>query len=189
MGDPGVTYLPVVGFPGYLVGDDGSVWSQWHWEKGTRVVDATKPWRRLKPRRKKPGYLRVDLYRDGKRKSMLVHRLVLLAFDGECPPGMEACHNNGIRVDNRRGNLRWDTPKNNAEDRRRHGTHAVGEQSVNAKLTEGAVRGLRADREQGMSYRALAKKYNIHRRTAQDISLGKRWRHLLEPSTPEATRA
>jgi NUMOD4 motif/HNH endonuclease len=53
---------------------------------------------------------------------MRVHRLVLMAFVGPCPEGMEGCHNNGDPSDNRLVNLRWDTHPENMYDRGRHGT-------------------------------------------------------------------
>lgn len=63
-------------------------------------------------------YLRVRVA----GKDRYVHRLVLEAFVGPCPPGMETCHNNGDRFDNRLENLRWDTPSNNGRDKAKHGT-------------------------------------------------------------------
>lgn len=69
------------------------------------------------------GYPLVALSMPGKPcQSKKIHRLVLLAFCGPCPDGMEACHNNGNRADARLENLRWDTPSNNHLDKRRHGT-------------------------------------------------------------------
>lgn len=65
-------------------------------------------------------YLHVSL---GSANSRKVHRLVLLAFVGPCPPGMEACHNNGDRFDNRLSNLRWDTRSANNLDKNAHGTN------------------------------------------------------------------
>ena len=60
------------------------------------------------------GYWRVKI---GGRPQ-LVHRLVLLAFAGPCPPGMEGCHGNG-QDDNTPGSLRWDTHAENERDKRR----------------------------------------------------------------------
>ena len=45
-----------------------------------------------------------------------VHRLVLETFIGPCPHKMVACHNNGVRNDNRLCNLRWDTMSANVSD-------------------------------------------------------------------------
>jgi hypothetical protein len=53
-----------------------------------------------------------------------LHRAILRAFVGECPPGMETCHHNDIKTDNRLCNLRWDTGKANAADAVRNGRHA-----------------------------------------------------------------
>jgi hypothetical protein len=36
-------------------------------------------------------------------------------------PGQQACHNNGVKTDNRAANLRWDTSSENARDIVRHG--------------------------------------------------------------------
>jgi hypothetical protein len=74
------------------------------------------------------GYLYVNLKRVGSQSQRAVHRLVLEAFVGPCPPGMEGCHNDGDQLNNRLDNLRWDTPSNNKLDSVRHGTHAEARQ-------------------------------------------------------------
>lgn len=73
------------------------------------------------PRRKDKGHLSVLLSRGGRVRNALVHRLVLEAFVGPCPPGMVACHQNDVATDNRLANLRWDTHKANVEDSKRNG--------------------------------------------------------------------
>ncbi len=66
------------------------------------------------------GYLYVTL-RDGKRRrKAAVAVLVLEAWRGLRPAGREACHNKGIRTDNRLSELRWDTKEANRADRARH---------------------------------------------------------------------
>lgn len=52
-----------------------------------------------------------------------VHRVVLEAFVGPCPAGMEACHNDGDKTNNRSVNLRWDNKTSNSYDTVRHGMH------------------------------------------------------------------
>lgn len=66
---------------------------------------------------------RVPLSREGATKDFYVHRLVLEVFVGPCPPGMEACHNDGDPTNNHLGNLRWDTHFENVQDIARHGTN------------------------------------------------------------------
>lgn len=77
----------------------------------------------LKPRPTQDGHLRVDLSRGNRAKSMYVHRLVLIAFVGPCPEGMEGCHFDGNPSNNVVSNLRWDTRSANILDAVRHGTH------------------------------------------------------------------
>ena len=77
----------------------------------------------LSPSRVRGGHLRVDLRKNGKREYIFVHRLVLLAFVGPCPTGMEACHWNDVPDDNRLENLRWDTSSANSRDASRNGRH------------------------------------------------------------------
>ena len=78
------------------------------------------PAKELKQGTERNGYKMVWLCKNGKRQMRYVHRLVLTAFMGECPPGHEACHNNGVPDDNRLDNLRWDTKSANRRDRERH---------------------------------------------------------------------
>lgn len=71
----------------------------------------------------KSGHRTVSLRRPGIQKTFYVHRLVLEAFVGPCPEGMEACHGNGDPGDNRIENLRWDTRFANVHDMLGHGNH------------------------------------------------------------------
>lgn len=70
------------------------------------------------------GYRKITLCKPGQpNKGAYVHRLVLLAFVGPCPDGMEACHRNAVKNDNRLVNLRWDTASENNKDIVRLGRH------------------------------------------------------------------
>lgn len=89
------------------------------WATYQRPVRQSVLWQRLNQR----DYLWVRLSREGRAYSKVVHRLVLEAFVGPCPPGMEGCHNDGHKQNNRLGNLRWDTPRENQLDTVRAGTH------------------------------------------------------------------
>jgi hypothetical protein len=92
-----------------------------------------------------PGrYLKVDLSRDNKQTTRLVHQLVLETFVGPRPEkGMQACHFNGERQDNRLENLSWGSTSDNAFDRSRHG-RGIGEAHPMAVLTEEDVLAIRA---------------------------------------------
>jgi hypothetical protein len=122
----GETWRPVVGYEGrYEVSDLGRVRSldRTVWRDGPyRRHQVTYRGRVRAVHQQEKGYVGLCLWKDGQTHSCRVHQLVLEAFVGPCPEGMEALHGNGVRHDNRRINLRWGTPAENAADRVRHGT-------------------------------------------------------------------
>lgn len=63
----------------------------------------------------------VNLANGGERKICRVHVLVLEAFVGPRPDGLQGCHWNDIKTDNRLENLRWDTASANMHDKVRNG--------------------------------------------------------------------
>ena len=65
----------------------------------------TEPGRVLKPGTTKDGYLKVELFNNGTSCSRYVHRLVIEAFIGEIPAGLEVNHIFGQKADNRLENL------------------------------------------------------------------------------------
>lgn len=69
------------------------------------------------------GHLVIRLHRGGKGKTYTVHRLVMMAFVGPLPAGLETRHLNGDGTDCRLVNLRYGTRSENIMDRVRHGTH------------------------------------------------------------------
>ena len=161
--EDGVCYrtLDFLGFPGYRVGDDGSVWSRIYQTpqrgKFGQIVKTTVhyngSWNLLTYSGK--THRRVTFWPSQARH--LVHRLVLLAFVGPCPPGMEACHfPNRNPTDNRLCNLRWGTKRDNYNDAVVHGTNAP------PKLTGQEVCRIR-DRyaRGGVTMQALADEYKV----------------------------
>ena len=91
-----------------------------------RITDRGRKWRGriLTPAIMPSGYLIVTLWRNGKQKSALVHRLVLLGFKGLPPEGTEALHADGVRANNTPENLSWGTHSDNQLDQVAHGTHS-----------------------------------------------------------------
>lgn len=121
------------------------------------------------------GHRCVTITANGKESTVFVHKLVLLAFVGPRPEGMEACHNNGDAIDNRPENLRWDTHLANNRDRLRHGTYLRGESHHMATVTEEAIRSVRA---RGLGYREIAAELGVSISQAHRIFKGTSWAHV-----------
>ena len=92
-------WLPVVGNDGYLVSDQGRV-------KRIKTGAIFSP--------ESSVYRVVDLRTVGASRTVLVHRLVMAAFGGPCPPGLCVNHKNGNKHDNRLDNLEYVTPRENS---------------------------------------------------------------------------
>lgn len=106
------TWLPIPGFDGYEVSNQGRVRSLIR--NRVHMMTATP---------NHDGYPRVHI---GGRSTpnQFVHQLVLAAFVGPRPEGMIARHLNGDPTDNRPENLAWGTHSENNYDAVRHGTHS-----------------------------------------------------------------
>lgn len=126
--DSSEQWKPVPGYEGiYEVSDHGRV---------ARLKANTTPFL-LKPSETQYGYARVTLSKQGVGNQFMIHRLVLLAFVGPCPNGMEACHfPDQNRKNNNLKNLRWDTKKGNRRDMITHGTQLRDNDHWGAKYTE-----------------------------------------------------
>ena len=127
-------------------------------------------------------YKMVTLCNNTIKYKFLVHRLVLLAFIGICPEGMECCHNDGNGFNNYLENLRWDTPRNNQLDRKAHGTdftpHFQGENHPMSKLKEADVLWLRENKPDKENIIILANKFGLTRGAIKNALIGKSWKHL-----------
>lgn len=116
----------------------------------------------------------LGLWKNNKQKIVRPHKLVLEAFVGKAPQGMECCHNDGNQQNNRLENLRWDTPKNNHSDKLKHGTSNTGERCNWAKLTKAQVISIRADIR---TQKEIATEYGVQQSQISRIKNGVRWIH------------
>ena len=156
------TWLPIPGYDGYEVSDQGRVRS---YHKPGIIGPTLRVQRILKP----GGIDRpmVQLRRNGSSYAYRVASLVLLAFVGDKPSGMEVCHNNGDPADDRLENLRYDTHQANMDD-------------YNAIMAARAVE-IRQARADGASYRQLAHYYNLSIARLKVICRGKDYLHAGGP--------
>lgn len=170
--------LDFLGFPGYRVGDDGSVWSCL--KPGSTTIGLTcSVWKSLKLSMRTDDRLGIVLRSRGLSVNKTVHKLVLSSFFGPCSEGMECCHCDGVPTNNRLANLRWDTHKNNLADRIKHGTLNQGERHGMAKLTEQKVRHIRELFASGeFSKTEISHLYGIHKTTVGHIIRRLIWDHV-----------
>ena len=93
---------------------------------------------------------------------------------------MEACHNDGNRLNNQLKNLRWDTSSNNHKDAFKHGArNHQGERHARAKLHSLQVRTIkRLLQFEMLRQKEIAEVFGVTRITISNIKTGKRWGHL-----------
>lgn len=117
-------WLPVVGWEGlYEVSDHGRVRSLTRTISRGAISECTIRGRVLKPVRGDQGRLQVGLSGPNGKSDRRIHLLVLEAFVGLRPAGVDGCHWDDVKNNNRLENLRWDTKSANMRDRVRNGIH------------------------------------------------------------------
>jgi hypothetical protein len=167
-------WRPVEGWPGYEVSDFGRVGS-YLTKQGSKKGE---PWaiggtlKILSPGPSSRGHRIATLRRDGRSVGRLVHHLVLEAFVGPRPPGMQGCHNNNDPTDNRLSNLRWDTPSENQRDR-------VADGKCNfAKLTADRIPDIWGRLVDGQSCASIARHHGVSQPQIHAIKSGRCWLHI-----------
>ncbi len=180
-----VEYRTLPEYPGYRIGDDGTVWSCRTRKgvgkngKGSGFVFSD-TWKMLSPAVHCGKYLHVVLTTQaGIESTQTVHKLVLLAFIGPCPEGMECRHLDGVGNNNRLSNLAWGTHAENEADRKHHGTDNQGERHGMSKLTADKVREIRTlYAAGGESYYSLGTKFGVTYSTIHEAITRKTWKHV-----------
>lgn len=159
----------------YRAGSDGSIWSCQKCGKGAGKIGK---WKKLRHSIAGRGYHAVHVSFGKIKQKRYIHRLVLEAFVGPCPAGMECLHQDGDKSNNRIGNLRWGTSQENADDVLRQGRRKFGSQLPHSVLTEEFVREVRKRHSEGESCGLLAKEYQIHPETLRSALGGSNWKHV-----------
>lgn len=160
-------WKPVVGYEGlYDVSNTGRIRTYYQHSRGRKIKDT--PQRIVKQSRGDFGYLLFKLAKNGNSSTQKIHRIVLTAFVGPCPPGMECLHLDGNSSNNNLSNLKW-------------GTHTENMSLVKsgAKITPEDVIKIRKYRTSGLSYPAIARLFPISRHEISYIVRGLRWQSVV----------
>jgi hypothetical protein len=173
-------WRPVVGYEGlYEVSDLGRVRSVDRWVRSTFGSKQLRRGIVLTPNTSGP-YPTHKLSGDGRQKTHRVHRLVLEAFVGPRPEGMEARHfPDHSHANNRLDNLSWGTKKQNAADKEVQGQSQKGEMGNNAKLRDADIIHIRKPYASGKtSQEKLAARYGVSQAQIWRIVRRTRWAHI-----------
>lgn len=124
------------------------------------------------------GYLRVVLFKDGKRNHFLVHRLVAEAFIPNPDNKPQINHIDGNKFNNYVGNLEWTTAHENTQHSYDTGLQIApqGEGNYKAKLTTEQVEYVRNNPD-NLSRKELAEKFGLEPSGISAIQLGKTYRN------------
>lgn len=164
------TWRCAVGYEsGYLVSDAGRVWSL----KSKKILKTTYAGRYPFVTLSQPGCNERGF------KPGYIHRMVLEAFVGPCPPGMQCRHLDGNTRHFWLSNLCWGTPKSNCEDKVRHGTQARGEKVCGSKMTAADVLRMREMYETGAySFTDLGRIFGVSNVAATNAVRRYTWTHI-----------
>jgi hypothetical protein len=158
----------------YAVSSHGRVMSMDYAQSGLPGI--------MKPRLRDGRYLSVCLYDgNGGKRWHAVHLLVAAAFLPPKPEGHQCNHADGVRTNNRAGNLEWMTGSENMKHAFAIGLqHNRGERHSQARLTEDHVRGIRSLLRAGMPQASVAKTYRVNQSVISKINTRKAWPHVKE---------
>lgn len=163
----------VVGYEGhYAISSDGLLVSLRYMHRdvpGGRIkLVTTNQW----------GYKTTRIWKNNKAKNVWIHRLVLEAFVGPRPDGMECAHLDGNPANNRIENLKWCTKQENLGHRKTHGTLARGSKQGSSVLTEDQVAAIKAMLKYGVPQVVIARAVSTTPSTINSINKEKSWTHV-----------
>lgn len=156
-------WLPVPGFPGYVVSESGRVRS---------------PNKELKHVQIPSGHLQVGLYKDKELKTLGVQRVVCLAFHADTYfPGAYALHKDSNPANCHKNNLYWGTQSQNGRDMVEAGNFKTrNERHGMAKLDWQRVREIRRRYAAGEKQKPLSEEFGVHIAQISNIVRNKVWK-------------
>lgn len=164
------TIKEIKGYDKYFITDDGKIFSD---KYNTR--------RQLKPRINKKGYYYVNLCKNGKYKSVEIHRLVAKHFLPNFDESLQVNHIDGCKTNDNVSNLEMVTQSENLQHAYKNGLLKIkiGEDHWCAKLTEEQIKEIKQKYiPKVYTQQMLADEYNVSRSAIRFILKGKTWKHI-----------
>ena len=162
--------VKIEGYDGYFISDEGEVFSSKY-----------KDMRLLKYRLNRNGRPYINLCKNGKSKSVEIHRLVAKYFLPDYTTDKEVNHKDGDKTNNHVSNLEMTDRKGNMQHAFRTGLaiNPVGEAHWDAKLTEEQVKEIRHKYVPKVyGYKRLSEEYGVSESTIKFIIRGVTWKHI-----------
>lgn len=149
----------------YQVSNLGRIKS-FHYHKEKEILNLTKC----------KKYLQIKLSKNSITKIYKVHRLVLEAFVGPCPEGMQCRHLDNNPINNNINNIEWSTHKINMQDRIKYKTTNTFIYENGCKLNKTKARLIKNLLNSGkLTQKEIANQFNISQQTVSGIKNKKRW--------------
>ncbi len=170
--------LALIGIGVFSVDENGVIWR--HFDGATRIERR----RADTGRSKKTGYRRLQFTHRGTRYAVPAHRIVWMVKNSQfIPKSMEINHKDGVKDNNRPGNLEIVTHAGNTLHSFRELGQKVkdqrGKKNTSAKLDEMKVLQIRnLCATKAMTQEAIAKQFGVTQRTVSEIHLRKTWSHV-----------
>jgi len=153
-----MNWKPIVNYEGlYEVSDTGLIRSL-NYKNSNNIKN-------LKPAFDAKGYLRTALTKNGKTKTIKLHREIAKAFILNLENKPQVNHINGIKNDNRVVNLEWCTNKENIIHAYKNNMITIlsGDEHNNTKYSEILCLEMKKRLQNGESKRKIAKEYKCDR--------------------------
>lgn len=168
-------WRPVVGFP-YSVSNCGRVRSEHSCTRNGKI---------MRTRMDRYGYPVVMIQSRGRIRVRTVHGIVAEAFLGPRPFNQQVNHKNGDKTDNQPDNLEWVTPFANIK----HALDVLGYRAsraeqmkklarAQARLDATDITNIRSACAAGESQASVARKYDVHVMTINDVVHRRTWREV-----------
>lgn len=151
--------VDIVGYEGYYqINRNGEIYSI----KSDKLMKISKS---------QDGYLKVILSKDGYQRVCFIHRMVYKTFCGEIPDNLHIDHIDGIKDHNYPENLRLVTISQNNQ-------HTYDLQLRKTRLEINQVKQIKQYLNEGLSLRAIARKFEISSATVVSIKYNRTWSRI-----------
>ena len=160
----------ITGYPGYYAMSDGFI-----------ITTKYKEPRILKSRKRTRGYLYVNLCKNGKYKSIEIHRLMSMCFLDDYDESLQVNHIDGNKKNNNIRNLEMVTQSENMRHALRIGLKIplMGEEHYESKLKVKDVIKMRERYKNGESIAEIAKDYEQVTESAVRHAINHiTWKHI-----------